>query len=91
MEKAVRLLDGKKMLLCIVFGLTDKEKAGLFQFVPDDNNYNLELHMAVLKGCGLKLDFDEAYEDYQKIYDKTMEMQGDKKNERGESRRGRAR
>lgn len=71
--------------------LTDKEKAELFQFLPDDNNYNLELHMAVLKACGLKLDFDEAYEDYQKIYDKTMEMQGDKKNERGESGRGRAR
>lgn len=43
--------------------------------------------MAVLKVCGLKLDFDEVYEDYQKIYDKTMEMQGDKKNERGESGR----
>ncbi len=71
--------------------LTDKEKAELFQFVPDDNNYNLELYMAVLKACGLKLDFDEVYEDYQKIYDKTMEMQGDKKNERGESGRGRAR
>ena len=63
--------------------LTDKEKAELFQFESDDNNYNLELHMAVLKACGLKLDFDEVYEDYQKIYDKTMEMQGDKKNERG--------
>ena len=71
--------------------LTDKEKAALFQFVPDDNNYNLELHMTALKACGLKLDFDEVYEDCQKIYDKTMEMQGDKKNERGESGRGRAR
>lgn len=67
--------------------LTDKEKAELFRFIPDDNNYNLELHVAVLKACGLKLDFDEVYEDYQKIYDKTMEMQGDKKNERGESDR----
>lgn len=71
--------------------LTDKEKAELFQFLPDDNNYNLELHMAVLKNCGMKLEFDEVYEDYQRIYDKTMEMQGDKKNERGESGRGRAR
>ena len=71
--------------------LTDKEKAKLFRFVPDDNNYNLEMHMAVLKACGLKLDFDEVYEDYQKIYDKTMEMHGDKKNERGESGRGRSR
>lgn len=35
----------------------------MFQFVPDDNNYNLELHIAVLKACGLKLDFDEAYEE----------------------------
>lgn len=54
--------------------LTDKEKAELFRFLPDDNNYNLELHMAVLKACGLKLEFDEVYEDYQRIYDKTMEM-----------------
>ena len=71
--------------------LTDKEKEELFQFLPDDNNYNLELHMAVLKNCGMKLELDEVYEDYQRIYDKTMEMQGDKKNERGESGRGRAR
>lgn len=71
--------------------LTDKEKAELFRFLPDDNNYNLELHMAVLKVCGMKLEFDEVYEDYQRIYDKTMEMQGEKKNERGESGRGRAR
>ena len=71
--------------------LTDKEKAELFRFLPDDNNYNLELHMAVLKACGLKLEFDEVYEDYQRIYDKTMEMQDEKMNERGESVRGRAR
>jgi len=77
--------------LALETALTDKEKAELFRFVTDDNNYNLELHMAVLKACGLKPDFDEVYEDYQKIYDKTMEMQGDKKNERGESGRGRAR
>ncbi len=71
--------------------LTDKEKAELFRFLPDDNNYNLELHMAILKACGLKLEFDEVYEDYQRIYDKTMKMQDEKMNERGESVRGRAR
>lgn len=71
--------------------LTDKRKVELFQLLPDDNNFNLELHMAVLKNCGMKLEFDEVYEDYQRIYDKTMEMQEDKKNERGESGRGRAR
>lgn len=48
--------------------LTDKEKAELFRFLPDDNNYNLELHRVVLKACGLKLELDEVYEDYQRIY-----------------------
>lgn len=71
--------------------LSDKEKAELFRFLPDDNNYNLELHMAVLKNCGMKLEFDGVYEDYQRIYDKTMEMQDEKMNERGENGRGRAR
>ena len=54
--------------------LTDKEKAELLRLLPDDNNYNLELHMAVLKNCGVKLEFDEVYEDYHRIYDKTMEI-----------------
>ena len=71
--------------------LSDKEKAELFRFLTDDNNYNLELHMAVLKACGLKLEFDEVYEDYQRIYDKIMEMQDEKMNERGKNGRGRAR
>ncbi|WP_158561482.1 MULTISPECIES: hypothetical protein [unclassified Roseburia] len=47
--------------------------------------------MAVLKACGLKMEFDEVYGDYQRIYDKTMEMQDEKMNERGESGRSRAR
>lgn len=55
----------------------------MFRFLLDDNNYNLELHMVVLKNCGMKMEFDEVYEDYQRIYDKTMEMQGEKMNERG--------
>lgn len=52
--------------------LTDTEKAELFQFKPDDNSYNLELHSTVLKDCGVKLGFDDVYEDYQKVYDKTV-------------------
>lgn len=90
-QRTEEILEAINSMEYSYLALTDKEKAELFQFVADDNNYNLELHMAVLKACGLKLDFDEAYEDYQKIYDKTMEKQGDKKNERGESGRGRAR
>ena len=90
-QRTEEIVEAINYMECSYLALTDKEKAELFRFVTDDNNYNLELHMAVLKDCGLKLDFDEVYEDYQKIYDKTMEMQGDKKNERGESGRGRAR
>ena len=47
--------------------------------------------MAILKNCGMKLEFDEVYEDYQRIYDRTVEMQDEKMNERGESGRGMAR
>ena len=36
--------------------------------------------MVVLKNCGMKMEFDEVYEDCQRIYDKTMEMQGEKIN-----------
>lgn len=90
-QRTIEIVKAINSMEYSYLALTDKEKAELFQFVPDDNNYNLEVHMAVLKACGLKLDFDEVYEDYQKIYDKTMDMQGDKKNERGESGRGRAR
>lgn len=64
--------------------LTNREKANLFQFTIDDNKFNLELHMAVLKECGVNMDFDEVYEDYQKIYDWTMEFEKEKKIERGE-------
>lgn len=71
--------------------LTNLEKAELFMFVSDDNNYNLELHMAVMKLCGLMMDFDEVYENYQKICNKSIEMQEEKKNERGQGGRGRAR
>lgn len=71
--------------------LTDTEKAELFRFKPEDNSYNLELHLAVLKACGVKLGFDDVYEDYQKVYDKTVEMQEEKEIGRGDSGRGRAR
>ncbi len=66
--------------------LTNKEKAKLFQFTLD-NKYNLELHMAVLKECGVELDFDEVYEDYQGIYEKMMEVEKEKRIERGERKR----
>ena len=56
-----------------------REKAELLQFQLDDNSYNMQLYNAVCKACGIDTsDMDEAFEDYQAIYDKTVEMQGDK-------------
>lgn len=90
-QRAEEIVEAINSMGLSYLRLTDKEKAELLRFLPDDNNYNLELHMAVLKNCGVKLEFDEVYEDYQRIYDKTMEIQDEKMNERGESGRGRAR
>lgn len=71
---------------------TLREKAELLQFQLDDNSYNMQLYNAVCKACGIDTsDMDEVFEDYQAIYDKTMEMQGDKEVGRKESGRGRVR
>lgn len=71
--------------------LTNKEKAKLFNFQLDDNGYNLKLYFAVLKAAGVHYTMDESYEDYQKIYDKTVEMQTEKEIETRDHNRGRAR
>lgn len=58
---------------------TPREKAELLQFQMDDNSYNMQLYNAVCKACGIDTsDMDEVFDDYQAIYDKTVEMQGDK-------------
>lgn len=67
---------------------TSREKAELLQFQIDDNSYNTQLYNAVCKACGIDTsDMDETFEDYQAIYDKTVEMQGDKEIERSEGGR----
>lgn len=63
--------------------LTVFEKAKLFEFSMDDNHYNLALHTAVLKKLGVDMDFDERYEDYQKVYETGLEMQ---RKDRGKDR-----
>lgn len=64
--------------------LTVSEKAKLFEFRMDDNHYNLALHTAVLKKLGVEMDFDERYEDYQKVYEAGPEMQRrDREKDRG--------
>ncbi len=71
---------------------TPKEKAELLQFQLDENSYNMQLYNAVCKACGIDTsDMDEVFEDYQAIYDKTVEMQEDKEVGRKEDGRGRVR
>ena len=71
---------------------TPREKAELLQFQLDDNSYNMQLYNAVCKACGIDtFDMDEVFEDYQAIYDKTVEMQGDKEVGRKDGGRGRVR
>lgn len=71
---------------------TPREKAELLQFQLDDNSYNMQLYNAVCKACGIDIsDMDEVFEDYQAIYDTTVEMQGDKEVGRKEGGRGRVR
>lgn len=51
------------------------EKARMLQFQPDNNSYNIQLYSAVCKACGVDIsDEDKLFEDYQAIYEKTLEM-----------------
>ena len=71
---------------------TLREKAELLQFQLDDNSYNMQLYNAVCKACGVDASYmEEVFEDYQAIYDKTVEMQGDKGVGSREGGRGRVR
>ena len=47
-------------------------KANAFMFDVSDASGNLKLFMSVLDKLGVKLDGDQLYEEYQKIYDETV-------------------
>ena len=47
-------------------------KADAFKFNVSDAGGNLKLFMNVLDKLGVKLDGDQLYEEYQKIYDETV-------------------
>ena len=47
-------------------------KADAFMFDVSDTGGNLKLFMSVLDKLGVKLDGDQLYEEYQKIYDDTV-------------------
>ena len=59
-------------------------KANAFKFDVSDAGGNLKLFMSVLDKLGVKLDGNQLYEEYQKIYDETVsrnemhEMEQDK-------------
>jgi hypothetical protein len=53
--------------------ISKDDKAELFSFQMYDNNYNLVRHSAVLDKLGIRIDFDERNEDYQKIYETSLE------------------
>ena len=57
-----------------------------------ERNRWLSSEIIFSKACGIDTsDMDEVFDDYQAIYDKTVEMQGDKEVGRKESGRGRVR
>ena len=48
----------------------------MLQFQLDNNSYNIQLYRAVCKACGVdNSDEDKIFEDYQAIYEKTLEME----------------
>ena len=66
--------------------LTDNEKVELFRFQIGNSKYNLDLYLKVIDAAGVGYNLDELYEDYQKIYDKTVEKQEEMEIMRKESR-----
>ena len=68
------------------------EKARMLQFQPDNNSYNIQLYSAVCKACGADTyDEDKIFEDYQAIYEKTLEMKQEQVMGRNDGDRERAR
>ena len=67
-------------------------KADVFKFDVSDAGGNLKLFMSVLDKLGVKLDGNQLYEEYQKIYDETVsgnerhEMEQEKQWSRGRGR-----
>lgn len=59
------------------------EKAKILQFQLDNNSYNIKLYNGVCQICGVDAsDEDKMFEDYQAIYDKTVDMQPEQRMER---------
>lgn len=90
--KTEEVLDEIKQRGIAFDDLSVIEKARMLQFQPDNNSYNIPLYSAVCKACGVDTsDEDKIFEDYQAIYEKTLEMKQEWGVERKDGGRDRAR
>lgn len=91
-NKTEEILDEIKQLGIAFDDLSVSEKARMLQFEPDNNSYNIQLYSAVCKACGVDTsDEDKIFEDYQAIYEKTLEMKQEQVMGRNDGGRERAR
>lgn len=91
-NKTEEVLDEIKQRGIAFDDLSVIEKARMLQFQPDNNSYNIQLYSAVCKACGVDTsDADKIFEDYQAIYEKTLEMEQERVIERKDGDRERAR
>ena len=91
-NKTEEILDEIKQRGIAFDDLSVIEKARMLQFQPDNNSYNIQLYSAVCKACGVDTsDEDKIFEDYQAIFEKTLEMKQEWSVERKDGGRDRAR
>ena len=91
-NKTEAVLDEIKQRGIAFDDLSVIEKARMLQFQADNNSYNIQLYSAVCKACGVDTsDEDKIFEDYQDIYEKTLEMKQEQAIGRNDGDRGRAR
>ncbi|MGL5259139.1 MAG: hypothetical protein ACRC7V_03430 [Lachnospiraceae bacterium] len=57
-------------------------KSRLFDFEIGDSSNNLKLYKAVMKELGIQKDLDEHFEDYQEIYDETLNQQCEQRSDK---------
>lgn len=91
-NKTEEILDEIKQRGIAFDDLSVIEKARMLQFQPDNNSYNIQLCSAVCKVCGVDTsDEDKIFQDYQAIYEKTLEMKQELVMGRNDGGRERAR
>lgn len=89
-NKTEEVLDEIKRRGITFDDLSVIEKAKMLHFQPDNNSYNIQFYSAVCKACGVDTsDEDKIFEDYQAIYEKTLEMEQEQVMEKNDGGRAR--